>query len=589
MKEIISELIQSVITLLITERVLPDHLQLNLNYSISIDTSKDKNHGDFASNIALTLAKQAGMPPRKLAELFVGRLMEFKHPQIEKIAIAGPGFINFFINTASNFAVIESILSQQSRFGRSALGAGQRYQIEFVSANPTGPLHVGHGRGAAYGASVADLLEAVGYQVQREYYVNDAGRQMNILACSVWLRYLQSEFELLPFPVNGYKGTYVHDIAAELRALYGKRFNRELAEVFSDLPKDEIDGGDKELYIDALIQRAKELLGDDYALVFDQGLQSIVNDIRDDLQEFGVSYQNWFSEASLKNDIDQALARLEANGHVYLNEGALWFRSTQFGDDKDRVVKRENGETTYFASDIAYHLNKFERGFDKVINIWGADHHGYIPRIKAALQALDIDPNRLEVRLVQFAILYRGNERVQMSTRSGSFVTLRELREEVGNDAARFFYVTRKAEQHMDFDLDLAKSESKDNPVYYIQYAHARICSMLRKLTENNWPVNTADGLAVLSTSSTEGELDLAKRLTQYPAQLQAAAINLEPHLLTHYLKELAGEFHAYYNTNKVLVDDPDLRNARVTLSMAVKQVLQNGLQLLGVQAPEEM
>lgn len=585
MKDTISGLLQAALDALSEDQVIPADAQ----YKLNIDATKDKSHGDFASNIALALAKQAGMPPRKLAEQIVAKLEEQAPAEIEKLEIAGPGFINFFVSSASNFDVIEKILTDKEQFGRSTVGNGTKVQVEFVSANPTGPLHVGHGRGAAYGASVADLLEAAGFEVEREYYVNDAGRQMNILAASVWLRYLQALGHELPFPVNGYKGEYVLDIAAQLKQEHNERFNTDIATLLASLPKDECDGGDKEIYIDAVIAQAKTLLGSDYQIVFDKGLNAIVEDIRDDLGEFGVQYQQWFSEASLADSIDSALEKLDENGHLYEENGAIWFRSTTFGDDKDRVVKRDNGETTYFASDIAYHLNKFERGFDKVINIWGADHHGYIPRVKAALEALGLNPEKLDVRLVQFAILYRGSERVQMSTRSGSFVTLRELREEVGNDAARFFYVTRKAEQHMDFDLELAKSESKDNPVYYIQYAHARIASMLRKLEAEFSAADTSEGLKALAGSANESEIDLSKRLSKYSEVLENAAVQHEPHVLTHYLRDLASEFHTYYNSHKVLVEDTAERNARVTMCLAVQQVIKNGLKLLGVNAPDEM
>ncbi|MFD2231701.1 arginine--tRNA ligase [Alkalimarinus sediminis] len=589
MKEYIAGLIQSAVDTLKASGELP----AEVSPKIMIDNTRDKSHGDFASNIALTLAKPAGKPPRQIAERLCSIILEqaiVDKKGVEKAEIAGPGFINFFVSSASSFAVVTDILSSGEAYGRSDVGKNQKVQVEFVSANPTGPLHVGHGRGAAYGATVADLLAAVGFDVQREYYVNDAGRQMNILAASIWLRYLELQGEKFTFPCNGYKGEYIYDIAKGLSNDHGEKFKHSAEVVFKNIPADEPAGGDKEIHIDALIARCKTLLGEeDYLTVFDAGLDNIVGDIKDDLGDFGVHYQNWFSEKSLSDSIDGVIEQLDKSGHIYEKEGALWFRSTEFGDDKDRVVKRDNGETTYFASDIAYHKNKFERGFAQVINIWGADHHGYIARVKAALEALELNPEQLTVKLVQFAILYRGTERVQMSTRSGSFVTLRELREEVSNDAARFFYVTRKAEQHMDFDLELAKSESKDNPVYYIQYAHARICSVLRKLAEQNITWNQENGLANLELLSLEHERDLATKLSKYPEVLNNAAINLEPHALTHYLKELAADFHTYYNAHKMLVEDADLRDARITLGMAVRQVLANGLNLLGVSAPEEM
>lgn len=585
MKDSIAAHIERSIDHLKQQGLIPESVSARIN----VDATKDKKFGDFASNVALVLAKQAGMPPRALAEKIVADLESGSQNDIEKMEIAGPGFINFFVSNASNYTALQEIFEKTEAFGKSTVGEGQKYQVEFVSANPTGPLHVGHGRGAAYGASVADLLEAAGYQVDREYYVNDAGRQMNILAASVWIRYLQGQGLDFPFPDNAYKGDYILDIAQRLSERFGSELGCSIEQLSEELPLDESQGGDKEQYIDALIQRARQLLGDRYQDVFNQGLNAIVEDIREDLGEFGVHYNNWFSEASLSEDIEQALERLQSKGHLYEKEGALWFRSTAFGDDKDRVVRRDNGETTYFASDIAYHMNKFKRGYDKVINIWGADHHGYIARVKAALQAMELDAEKLDVRLVQFAILYRGQERVQMSTRSGSFVTLRELRDEVGNDAARFFYVTRKAEQHMDFDLDLAKSESKDNPVYYIQYAHARIASMIRKARDMGVECDTSAGIDYLGSNGTDNEVDLAKRLSIYPETLATAATQLEPHMLTHYLRDLASEFHTYYNAHKVLVDDTELRNARMTLSLAVQQVIHNGLRLLGVSAPNEM
>ena len=576
------------------EGLLPDAALVD----IPLERSRDRTHGDFASSLALSLAKIARCKPRDLAERLVAALPI--SDRLAKVEIAGPGFINFFLTPTAYHATVSDILEQGDAFGRSDRGGGRRVQVEFVSANPTGPLHVGHGRGAAFGATVANLLEAVGYQVHREYYVNDAGRQMNILAASVWLRYLEHCGEQFPFPSNGYRGEYVRAIAAELYAEQGGAYVVPAARVFADLPPDEIrdeagnpiGDGDKERYIDALVERARALLGDHrYRYLFERGLSAILDDIRDDLREFGVVYDHWYSERALeeRGAVNKVINRLRDADYVYSQDGALWFRSTAFGDEKDRVVERENGQTTYFASDIAYHLEKFERGFDWVIDVWGADHHGYIPRVKAALQAMGENPDRLDVLLVQFAILYRNGERAQMSTRSGEFVTLRELRQEVGNDAARFFYVMRKSEQHLDFDLDLAKSQSRDNPVYYIQYAYARVCSVVRQLREKEFSRDQQRGLAHLALLSDPHEDALLVALSRYPEVVEAAAISHEPHQLAHYLRELANAFHSYYNECRVLVAEDDLRDARINLSLATRQVIKNGLILLGVSAPEAM
>ncbi|NBC47802.1 MAG: arginine--tRNA ligase [Gammaproteobacteria bacterium] len=558
-----------------------------------IERTRDETHGDFATNAAMVLAKRAGMRPRDLAERLVAALPS--SPAVARVEVAGPGFINFHLAADAYHAQLAEILISGPDYGRSQLGAGKRVQVEFVSANPTGPLHVGHGRGAAYGAVVADLLTAVGFDVHREYYVNDAGRQMDILCASVWLRYLELCGEDLVFPSNGYKGDYVWDIAASLHREHGDDYRVEAGQVFAGLPPDEIDGepnGDKEAHIDGLIENAKRLLGDNrYRFVFELGLNTILDDIRQDLAEFGASYQEWYSERTLTESgaVNRAIGRLRECGHVYEQAGALWFRSSAFGDEKDRVLVRDNGQTTYFASDIAYHMDKLERGFERVIDIWGADHHGYVPRVKAALKALGDEAERLDVLLVQFAVLYRGGEKVQMSTRSGEFVTLRQLRKEVGRDAARFFYVMRRCEQHMDFDLDLAKSQSADNPVYYCQYAHARIESVLRQAAERGILVEPSSGTKHLERLETEHELALLKTLSRYPEVVEAAALSHEPHLLTHYLRELANALHTYYNAHQFLVDDGTLRDARIKLILGVRQVLRSGLGLIGVSAPAQM
>ncbi len=572
---------------------LQDSLQLPQPVTqVSVERCRDKSHGDFACNVAMELAKTARRNPRELAELIVAALPASE--LVKQVNIAGPGFINFTLTQQATLGVVAEVLEQGSDFGKSRLGEGKKIQLEFVSANPTGPLHVGHGRGAAYGASVANLLEAAGYQVHREYYVNDAGRQMDILGTSVWLRYLELCGEEINFPSNGYQGDYVWDIAASIHRSCGDTLRHSAEQVFTGIAADEnADGnGDKETHIDGLIARAKQLLGAaNYRQVFQAGLSEILENIRRDLEEFGVVYDDWFSEHTLHESgaLDTAIERLKNSGHTYEKDGALWFRSSDYGDEKDRVLIRENAIKTYFAADIAYHMQKFERGYDRVIDIWGADHHGYVPRVRAALAAMDEDPSRLDVLLVQFAVLYQGGEKMQMSTRSGEFVTLRELRHEVGNDAARFFYVLRKCEQHMDFDLDLARSQSNDNPVYYVQYAHARISSVMGQLQDKQLVFDRQAGLNSLALLTEAHEQDLLNALSRYPEMIDTAASNHEPHQVAYYLRDLATHLHSYYNAHQFITDDAALRNARLCLINAVQQVLKNGLAIVGVSAPDHM
>ena len=565
MKEQLQALLKQTLTSLVCKGTLesmPDNIRL--------DHSKDKTQGDFASNIAMVLSKQAGCAPRELAQKIVANFPD--SAEVEKIEIAGPGFINFFMSQRSNASVVEDIIKQGETYALSSVGAGQRILLEFVSANPTGPLHVGHGRGAAYGATVCNLLRAVGYEVDNEYYVNDAGRQMDILVTSVYLRFVETD----KFPDNGYQGDYILDIAKQISGV-------ERLDIFTDVCKDERDGGDKEKYIDNLIANCKKMLGKDYKKIFDLVITEILGDIKADLSEFGVNYQQWFSEQSLvESGLSQTTVQaLQASGHIYEKNGALWFKTTDFGDDLDRVIVRDNGLHTYFVSDIAYHREKFERGYDKIINIWGADHHGYIARVKASIKALGFDESKLEVLLVQFVNLYRKGEKVAMSTRSGSFITLKELREEVGNDAARFFYILRKSEQHMDFDLDLAKSKTNENPVFYIQYAHARICSVLNKAQSNE--------VADLSLLNNEYEQALIKQLSRYADTMKNSALNYEPHILAYYLCDLASDFHSYYNNCDFLIENKALQASRLELVKATQQVIKNGLGLLGVSTPEKM
>ena len=582
MKEQLQNLLTKCIGDLIDQGVISE-----MPSKIRLDHTKDKSHGDYATNVALMLAKQANVNPKELAQTIIKQLgvAEF----IEKTEIAGPGFINFFLSSESSSSVINEIIDSGKGYGVSNIGAGQSVLLEYVSANPTGPLHVGHGRGAAYGATVSNLLRTVGFKVDNEYYVNDAGRQMDILTVSIFLRYLELSGEKVRFPDNGYQGSYIKDIVGRISERYGDTFQIESTLVFDGICKDGIDGGDKESHIDELIARSKNLLGADFKSIFEVGIESILNGIKEDLADFGVVFEKWFSEQSL---IDNGLAKssidkLQKSKHVYTKDGALWFRTTEYGDEKDRVVVRDNGIHTYFASDIAYHLEKFERGYDKVINVWGADHHGYIARVKASIAAFNHDPEKLEIILVQFANLYRGGKKVQMSTRSGSFVTLEDLRNEVGNDAARFFYILRKSEQHMDFDLDLAKSKTNENPVFYIQYAYARISSVFRQVQDKG--INFNHKGADLSLLLEESEKTILRELNRYKGIIESSALQYEPHQLAYYLRDLAAHFHSYYNACPFILEDQNLTQARLSLIYATKQVLENGLHILGVSAPDSM
>ncbi|MEY4597341.1 MAG: hypothetical protein RLZZ445_138 [Pseudomonadota bacterium] len=558
---------------------------------ILLDRPKQAQHGDFACNIAMQLAKELRGNPRAIAQKILDALPA--SPDLEKAEIAGAGFINLFLTQRYKQQVVSRVLEAGPRYGNSNAGQGASIQVEFVSANPTGPLHVGHGRGAAYGASLAAILSAAGYDVQREFYVNDAGRQMDILLVSVWMRYLEAAGVAVEFPPNGYQGEYVRQRAEELRGVHGKSLERDAAAVLCGAP---VARGDEtpeqlealqEIRIDALIANMKTLLGDAFRSLFDQVLTQQLAECRGVLERFGVTFDRWYSEQSLYTEgkVAATLDRLRAAGHLYENDGALWFRSTSFGDDKDRVVQRDNGLYTYFASDIAYHADKLNRGYTRIIDVWGADHHGYIPRVKAAITALGGDENRLVVPLIQLVALFRGGEPVRMGKRSGNYVTLEDLYGDVGVDAARFFYVLRKSDQHFDFDIDLAKSQSNDNPVYYIQYAHARVCSVLAQWGGDEASLRDADVASLVSAH----EATLLKQLMEFPEVLEGAARDLAPHNIAFYLKELAGEFHSYYNAERFLIEDAALTRARLALALAVRQVLRNGLALLGVTAPEKM
>ena len=562
-----------------------DAIEAPLPDSIQVEATRDTAHGDFATNLAMTLAKPLRRAPRQIAERLVAALPD--DGLVERCEIAGPGFINFFLAPSAFQAVVPAVLAAGEAYGRAAPDSREPMLVEFVSANPTGPLHVGHGRNAAYGDTMARLLAAAGHRVHTEYYVNDAGRQTDILGVSLWLRYLERHGETVAFPANGYPADYVREAAEAVAAQFGDRLVRPAAEVSAELPPDESEGGDKEAHIDALIARARALLGDDYAALVRAGVAHQRARIEDTLSRFGVRFDRWFSEREMveRGEIDTALSRLRESGLAYEQDGALWLRTSELGDEKDRVLLRSDGSHTYFAADCAYHVDKLDRGFPVLLDVWGADHHGYVARVRAAIQALTGREDAFRVALMQFVTLSSG----RMGKRSGNFVTLQQLIDEAGADATRFFYLMRSHDQHLEFDVELARSKSNDNPVYYVQYAHARICSVLAQLAERGLKVDEQPGADTLARLVEPQEKALLVLLQRYGEVIEAAAEQMAPHTLAFYLRELADALHSYYNAHAFLVDDAPLRSARIALVRATRTVLAAGLGLLGVNAPESM
>lgn len=532
----------------LTSGELPDEVQLEI--------PKNQDHGDFSTNLAMTLAKPERKAPRKIAEALVAALQGT--PLCDKIEIAGPGFINFRLAATCWYAVLDQIAAQGSRYGCSQVGNGTRIQIEFVSANPTGPLHIGHGRGAVVGDAVAAVLQAAGFEVQREYYVNDAGNQVSTLGRSILLRLRELQGETIEFPEDGYQAGYVIDLASKYRSEFGELI---------DAPEEE-----------AITSCARF------------GVVEVLKWIETDLQAFGIQFDNWYSEKSLydQGKVDRELTKLKEKGLSFEQENALWLRTTNFGDDKDRVLIKSDGSYTYFASDVAYHMEKFDRGFNRVIDVWGADHHGYIHRMKAMLTGLGHSPEDLEVLLIQMVNLLRDGKPYIMGKRSGNFITLREVIDEVGRDACRFFFLMRRCDSQLDFDLELAKQQNSDNPVYYVQYAHARVCSINRNAEEAGLKQLQPENVDYSCLELAE-ELALVKQLARFPETIVGAAQSYEPHRVVFYLQDLAAQFHSYYNRQRVLVDDPATTQARLSLVNAVRIVLANALQLLGLSAPERM
>lgn len=525
---------------------------------IMIEKPANEEHGDFATNVAMVMAKPEKKAPRAIADALIKRLAA--NDIFDRVEVAGPGFINFRLRKEIWQHSLKTIAAAADDYGKSRVGAGRKVQVEFVSANPTGPLHIGHGRGAATGDAVASILSAAGFHVQREYYINDAGNQMATLGRSIYLRYRELFGLKIEFPENCYQGHYIIDIARDAITKFGEKYvNIDEEEAISFFSRF---GGD-----------------------------IILKGIDDDLKAFGIAFDNWYSEQSLfdTNKVQQAVEMMKQKGLMYENEGALWFRTTDFGDDKDRVVIRSNGATTYFASDIAYHYEKFQRGFDWVVDVWGADHHGYVPRLKGVVKGLDRDPEDLKIVLVQLVSLLRDGVPVAMSTRSGEFVTLKEVVDEVGRDAARFFFLMRRSDSQLDFDLELAKRQSTDNPVYYVQYAHARICSIFENALEKGYRLPEDVDSIPLAKLENQEEMGLIKLLLSFPETVEGGALNFEPHRITYFLQDLAGQFHSFYNRNRVIGEDRELSLARLFLLKCVAQTLKNGLTILGISAPERM
>lgn len=579
------------------ERVLADS-GADARPTIQLDATKDAKFGDFQTNLALQLAKPLGKPPRAVAESLAAALPV--GGILARVEVAGPGFINFFLNRSAFQSIVSTVLTQGAAYGRDDSGSRGRVMVEFVSANPTGPMHVGHGRGAAYGDSVAKLLAATGWTVWREYYVNDAGRQVDVLTVSVWLRYLQAGGVAVDVPARGYPADYIKRSAERLRAQHGAAFEKSAADVTVGLPADGIAAADasdaekdaikaqQERYLDALIERTRALLGADYATVQRLALDDQLAAIRKTLADFNVGFDQWTSERALVDSgfVRKALQRLADLNLTYEKDGALWMKTESFGDEKDRVLVKADGAATYYCNDLAYHIDKLDRGWPRLMDVWGADHHGYIARVRAAIEALTGRKDALDVQLIQFVTLSSG----RMGKRSGNFVTLQDLIDEAGTDATRFFYLTRSHDQHLEFDIDLARSHSNENPVYYVQYAHARICRVFEQLREKGGDWSATRAAASLHRLDNEHEKILLTLLNRYPEMLQKASAARTPHTVVFYLRELAEGLHSYYNSQRFLLDeDAELQDARLALIQATAQVIRNGLDILGVSAPEKM